>query len=161
MLAANVPEWIKEVPGHLRTPGILNETVCNNPFALKHVPDCLKTQKMCDDAVEKCPWLLKDVPDHLKTEKRCDKAVWGDPFSLRFVPDWFVTQQQLKLWHYYDDYCNADDDVLIKWYHDYQKRKAQKASIKEELMPIAWHPSRWWGWCMPEDEKKETEKLWK
>ena len=27
-------------------------------------------------------------------------------------------------------------------------------------MPIAWHPSRYWDWCMPEDEKQETEKLW-
>ena len=26
-------------------------------------------------------------------------------------------------------------------------------------MPIAWHPSRYWDWCMSEDEKKETEKL--
>ena len=29
---------------------------------------------------------------------------------------------------------------------------------KKELMPIAWHPSRWWVWCVPEDEKK-TQKL--
>ena len=27
-------------------------------------------------------------------------------------------------------------------------------------MAIAWHPSRWWDWCIPKDEKKETEKLW-
>ena len=27
-------------------------------------------------------------------------------------------------------------------------------------MPIAWHPSRYWDWCMSEDEKRETEKLW-
>ena len=26
-------------------------------------------------------------------------------------------------------------------------------------MPIAWHPSRWWDWCVPEDEKKEAEKF--
>ena len=26
-------------------------------------------------------------------------------------------------------------------------------------MPIAWHPSRWWDWCVPKDQKKETEKL--
>ena len=38
--------------------------------------------------------------------------------------------------------------------------KAQKTSIKKELMPIAWHPSRWWDWCIPGDEKKEPEKLW-
>ena len=36
----------------------------------------------------------------------------------------------------------------------------KNAKIKEELMPIAWHPLRWWDWCVPEDEKKETEKLW-
>ena len=28
-------------------------------------------------------------------------------------------------------------------------------------MPIAWHSSRWWDWCVPEDEKKETEQSWK
>ena len=40
----------------------------------------------------------------------------------------------------------------------YQKRKAQKAKTKEELLPITWHPSRYWDWCMSEDEKKKTEK---
>ena len=25
-------------------------------------------------------------------------------------------------------------------------------------MPIAWHPSSYWDWCMPEDEKQKTEK---
>ena len=38
--------------------------------------------------------------------------------------------------------------------------KAQKASIKEELLLIFWHPSRYLDGCMSEDEKKETEKLW-
>ena len=49
--------------------------------------------------------------------------------------------------------CNDDD--LIKWYDGYQKYKEQKASIKEQLMPITWHPSRWWDWCIPNDEKKK------
>ena len=35
--------------------------------------------------------------------------------------------------------------------------KKQK-KIKEELIPIAWHPSRWWDWCVPEHEKKQTKK---
>ena len=26
---------------------------------------------------------------------------------------------------------------------EWNKRKAQKAKIKEALLPIAWHPSRW------------------
>ena len=55
-------------------------------------------------------------------------------------------------------YCN--DNKLIKCYEGHEKCKAQKAQIKDELMSIAWHPSRFWDWCVPEDEKKETDKLW-
>ena len=88
----------------------------------------------------------------------CERAVEKYPATLKFVPDWLVMQGQLKLWHDYDDYY--DDGELIKWYDGYQKRKAQKAKIKGGLMPIAWHPLRWWDWCVPEDEKKEIEKLW-
>ena len=69
----------------------------------------------------------------------CDKSVRDDAFFLVCVPDWFVTQQ-VKLWDYDDDYC--DDDEIIKWYKDYQKGKAQKAKIQEELMRITWHPLR-------------------
>ena len=43
---------------------------------------------------------------------------------------------------------------MIEWYDGYKQSKAQKASIKEELLPVAWHPSRWWDWCVLEDEKK-------
>ena len=24
--------------------------------------------------------------------------------------------------------------------------------ISEKLMPVAWHPNRWWNFCVPEDE---------
>ena len=37
--------------------------------------------------------------------------------------------------------------------------RLKKQKIKEELLPIAWHPSRWLDWCVLEDET-ETEKLW-
>ena len=78
---------------------------------------------------------------------------------LKYVPDWFATHQQIKKWHDNDDYCNYDK--LIERYKGYKKRKAQKAQIKKELLPIAWHLSRYWDWCVPEDEKKEIEKLWR
>ena len=26
-------------------------------------------------------------------------------------------------------------------------------------MPTAWHPKRWWNFCMREDEKKEIEPI--
>ena len=87
----------------------------------------------------------------------CDDAVRISLFYLEYVPHQFVTQQQLKLWHDYNDYCN--DDRFIEWYDRYKKRKTQKALIEEELMPIFWHPSRWWDWCIPEDEKRGTENV--
>ena len=92
----------------------------------------------------------------------CDKAVKDDPHSSQFVRDWFVTHQQVKIWNNVDDDDDDDDDdEIIVWYNGYQKRKSRKAKIKEELMPIVWHPSRWWDWCISEEEKKETEELWK
>ena len=24
-------------------------------------------------------------------------------------------------------------------------------------MPIAWHPTRWWDWCVPEDQNKRQK----
>ena len=63
-------------------------------------------------------------------------------------------------WDDNGDYWDDDKNKLFEWYDGYKKRKAKKAQIKKELTPIAWNPSRWWGWCMSEEEKKETEKLW-
>ena len=40
-----------------------------------------------------------------------------------------------------------------------EQRKVQKSELKEELMSIAWHSSKWCDWSMIEDEKKETEKF--
>ena len=82
----------------------------------------------------------------------CEKAVNRYLYLLRYVPGWFVTDQQMKIWHVNDEYCN--DDKHIEWYDGYKKRRAQKASIKEELLPIAWHPSRWRNWCKSKDENK-------
>ena len=75
-----------------------------SPCSLASVSDRFKTEKMCIKAVDARSWLVCYVPDHLKTQGMCDKAVRDDPSSLQYVPDWFVTQQQLKLWHDYDDY---------------------------------------------------------
>ena len=73
------------------------------------------------------------------------------------VPDHYTRLQEM--WCDENDYCHGDR--LIKWRNGYKKHKAQKAQIKEELLRVGWHPSRWWDWCIPEDDKKETEKLWK
>ena len=130
--------------------------VIKDPFALGLVPDQFKTKWTCDRAVEDEPETLKYVPDHLIIQAICQRAIQDDLCTLIFVHDWLVTHQQIKSW-YDDDY----DDEYPEWYERYQKRKSQKAKIKEELLPIAWNPSRWSDWCIPDDEKKETEKLWK
>ena len=44
----------------------------------------------------------------------------------------FVTRKGIDMW--YDDIDYYDEDNFFKWYEGYKKRKAQKASIKEELM---------------------------
>ena len=110
---------------------------------------------MCERSVKDKLEALEFVPDYFETQKICDKAVKGDLYLLLLVPDWFVTQKQLKIWHDDDEYC--DDDEFVEWYNRYKKRKAQKIQIKKELMPIAWHPSSWWNWCVPEDEKKRKK----
>ena len=121
---------------------------------------------MCIKAVEKYLSNLAYVSDYLKTQKTCDDSVRRDPYSLKHVPDLFVTREWIDMWHddYYDDdgnrcWCDCYDKVF-EWHESYQKRKAQKAQIKEKLLPIAWHPLRYWDWCMSEDKKRETEKLW-
>ena len=112
---------------------IKDEDVDIEPRFLPAEIDCFKTREMHENAVKKYLWLLK------------------------YVPDWFVIHQQIKIWYDNDDYCN--DDELIEWYDGYKKGKTQKASIKEEPVPIAWHLSRWRDWCVPEDEKKRNTKI--
>ena len=114
---------------------------------------------MCDGAVMKDPQSLEFVLDHFKAQGMCDKAVEVGRSPFQYVLNWNVTQQEVKLWQVDDDFYG--DNELIKSYDSYQKRKTQKAKFKEELLPITWHPSRWQDWCISEDEKKETEKLWR
>ena len=114
-----------------------------------------KTQEMCIRGVEVEPWQLSDLPDHFKTQEMCNEAVHIEPYALRFVPVWFVMRGPVKICRDDDNYWNGDE--IIKWYDGYQKLKAQKAKIQEELMHIAWHPLRWWDWCMSEEEKKRAK----
>ena len=168
-----VPRWLREIPEHLKTSEMCNEAVAQFPYALEYVPDQLKTQEMCNEAMHEnptvlflvpdhfktedmCnealvvdPWSLKDIPGNLKIKEMCNKAVEDDPSSLQFVPDWFVTRQQLDIW--FDNDCWYHDDDSIEWYNGYKKRKAQKANIKEKLLPVTWHP----------DRVKEKKEAWK
>ena len=152
------PSSLQYVPDHLKTQWMCGKAVEVDTYTLKFAADHLKMEEMCEKVAEERPYLLQYVPDCLKMEETCEEAVRDDPSSLQYVPDYFVTQQQLKIWHD----CDACyyDDKLIEWYDGSQKGKARKTKIKEELLPSIWYPSRWWDWCISEDEKKETKKLW-
>ena len=102
---------------------------------MKDVPDHLKAQEICNEAASMYARSLVYVLDYLKTQDMCDKAFWEDTSSLQYFPDWFVTQQEVKSWH--DDYDYCDDDEITECYEGYNRKKAQKAQIKKELMCIA------------------------
>ena len=126
-------EWLKTVD-------MCQQAIGGNPLCLEYIPYHLKTQEMCDETVDIEPHSLEFVSDQYKAGGMCERVIEKKSWLLKYFPDWFVTQQQIKLRHddaYY--YCN--DNYLI-CYDGYKKQKAQKASIKEELLPIAWHPSR-------------------
>ena len=95
-------------------------------------------QERYNKRVRREPHSLEFIPDDYKTQKMCNEAVEADPCLLKFAPVHLRT------------HC----------FKVVQKRKAQKAKIKEKLMRVAWHSSGWWDWCASEDEKKRDKKLW-
>ena len=46
---------------------------------------------------------------------------------------------------------------LLRHHH---KREFSRR-IHNELLPIAWHPNRFWDWCVCEEEKVFLEEMWK
>ena len=87
--------------------------------------------RMCNEAVKKCPW------------------------TLIYISIWTVAPKMLE------DLDNFEGlHGFFEQYDDYKQRIAQKAQIKEELIPIACYPFQYCYQCIPEDKKKDIEKLW-
>ena len=56
---------------------------------------------------------------------------------------------------------DPDPDIhvrLLAWRNKFEKRKALKKDISEELISLAWQHPKWW-WRLSEDEKKEIEPI--
>ena len=51
-LYTSIPNWMQEIPDHLKTQEMCADAVHIKPYSLKFVPDCFKTQEVCDKAVE-------------------------------------------------------------------------------------------------------------
>ena len=61
----------------------------------------------------------------------------------------------------FDD-CDPKTTNHVKTFglvYRYEQHKACKKKIYEELLPVAWHPTRQWVWCMSQDEEKEVESF--
>ena len=54
---------------------------------------------------------------------------------------------------------SVNDDELFTWYEGYKKRKAQKAKLKEESIPIAWPRAKMQDWCMSEVERERITEI--
>ena len=167
----NVEKWplfLEYIPDKCKTLDICKNAVEKNPLCLEFVPNQFKTQEMCERAVDQWPWrllkyvpvhlmtedmcskavgqcpqCLKYVPVHLMTQEMCSKAMENDPKCLEFVPDWFITHAMM---------LKYDNEPCVK---AYKERKALKKQIWDELIPVAWHPSRAWDWCFDEDQKQD------
>ena len=59
------------------------------------------------------------------------------------------------LWEHKENYGKALTQDLFRYYHQKMFSKA----LREELIPITWHPDRYWDWCVPEDEKERIRSM--
>ena len=46
---------------------------------------------------------------------------------------------------------------LLRHHH----KRSFSRRIHDEVLPIAWHPNRFWDWCVDEEEKGFLEEMWK
>ena len=54
---------------------------------------------------------------------------------------------------FYED--DPDTTIVVAWRNKFGKSRALIKNIGEELIPVAWHPRRWWDWCLPEEKEKK------
>ena len=119
-------------------------------------PDKFKTQELCNKAFDRSHSSFMYIPDCFKTQEMCsDKFHFSD--EVDDIPDWFITLEMIAIVS--RPCCARCDFEFDEWFNAYKERKAQKAQIRDELMPIAWHPDRVIDWCFDEEEK-DLMRLW-
>ena len=59
------------------------------------------------------------------------------------------------------EYCPETiiDFRRMAWRNILKQSKAIKNDVSKELMPLAWHPTRYWNWCMSKDKKKGIKPI--
>ena len=167
------------IPDQYKTQEMCDRVVSEDPFLIVYCPDKYKTQEICDEAVDDYLAALKLIPDWFVTNKMIKElytALYSDENILYFKKDsgnavfyyneigiFNIDLNNINLDNNFDG-DDPDTIILIRllaWHSHskFEKRKVLKREINEELMPIAWHPKRWWNFCISEDEKKEIEPI--
>ena len=120
--------------------------------ALKFIPDWFLTSEM----LEKLDNALHANDDILFYNEDFDKVTL-------FACHRHILAVDLDKVNLDDDKNFSEDDSdtlihirLLAGHNGFKKRKVLNKKIGEELIPIAWHPKRWWNFCMAEDEKKRN-----
>ena len=154
-----------------------DRVVSEDPFFILYCPDKYIDQKVCDEAVDDSLATLKLIPDWFVTSKMIKKlftALYADENILYFDEDFDnvafncngmgildIDLNNINL----DNTIDKDDPdtiILIRLlacHIKFEKSKALKKIISEELMPVAWHSKKWLNFCMSENEKKEIELI--
>ena len=158
-----------------KTQEMCDSVLSEDPFLIVYFLDKYITQKMCDDAVGDSLATLKLIPYWPVTSKMIKglfTALYADENILYFneysgnvvfsCNEIGILNIDLNNNNLDNNFDEDDPDIIIlirllAWHIKFEKRKALKTKITEELIPITWHPKRWWNLCMPEDEKKEIE----
>ena len=125
---------------------------------------------MCDEAVDDSLAALKFIPDWFVASKMIKKlfiALYADQTIIYFTENsgdvifscYEMGILSIDLNSINLDDSNYDEDDLeiiihvrfLAWHSKFVKRKALKKELNEELVLIAWHPRKWWNFCMSED----------
>ena len=124
--------------------------------------------KYCLDT---CMSALKFVPDWLVTSKMLeilDNIVFSnDDINLNYLDCDIVTflSDDMDVNTIGLNNINLDDNDLeimihvrpVAWCNEYKQCKTFEKEFSKDVMLVAWHPTRWWDWCVPEDKEKQIE----
>ena len=152
------------IPDRHKTQVMCGRFVSEDPFVIVYCPDHLyETQKKCDKAVDYSLAAFKLVPDWLVTSKMIKDiftALYTDENMLYFNDVYgnvMFSCNEMGILNVDLNNVNLDNNFdenhsgtiillrLLVWHNKFEKCKALKKSMIEELMSIA---------CMSEDDKK-------
>ena len=166
------------IPDRYKTQEMCDRVVSEDLCWVVYCPEKYKTQRMCDEAVDDSLSALKIIPYWFVTSKMTKKlftALHADDNRFYFNEDSgniVFSCNEMGILSTYLHNINIDDTNfnengpetivrirLLAWHIKFEKRKALKKELNEEIMPIPWHSKRWQNFCMSEDEKKEIEPI--